>query len=419
MVKLLIIADDFTGALDTGVQFAKRGIETQVCTNQELNMDEIPENMEVLVVNSETRPLSKEDAYHVVKSIAEDAVRVRIPVIFKKTDSALRGNVGSELQAVLDATGKKELYFLPAFPDVHRITKHGTHYVNGKLLEESAFGKDPFEPVTCSYIPKLLQQQTQYKVRCLETDYPIEIKYDDEKTIYLLDAQTKEDIKARTQELKEKGKISLLAGCAGLAAYLPQVLELEEKEAKTWKRTKGLYIACGSLNLITKSQIDYAKLCGFANKNLLPEQKLQPEYYDLEESREFVDGLYQSIQENKCMIVDTYDLEDKDATKRYAALYNIKQEEIRYLISECHGKIAKELVEKGMQATIFMTGGDTLMGFMKVLGCSKIQPICEIGQGSVLSNLDWNGKELQVISKSGGYGEKEILVEIAKKVVEE
>lgn len=25
MIKLLIIADDFTGALDTGVQFAKKG----------------------------------------------------------------------------------------------------------------------------------------------------------------------------------------------------------------------------------------------------------------------------------------------------------------------------------------------------------------------------------------------------------
>ena len=30
MVKLLIIADDFTGALDTGVQFAARGAKTRV-----------------------------------------------------------------------------------------------------------------------------------------------------------------------------------------------------------------------------------------------------------------------------------------------------------------------------------------------------------------------------------------------------
>ena len=30
MVKLIIIADDFTGALDTGIQFTKCGIQTQV-----------------------------------------------------------------------------------------------------------------------------------------------------------------------------------------------------------------------------------------------------------------------------------------------------------------------------------------------------------------------------------------------------
>ena len=32
MVKLLIIADDFTGALDTGIQFVNKGIATQVFT---------------------------------------------------------------------------------------------------------------------------------------------------------------------------------------------------------------------------------------------------------------------------------------------------------------------------------------------------------------------------------------------------
>ena len=34
MVKLLIIADDFTGALDTGIQFVNKGIATQVFTKR-------------------------------------------------------------------------------------------------------------------------------------------------------------------------------------------------------------------------------------------------------------------------------------------------------------------------------------------------------------------------------------------------
>ena len=36
MILLFIIADDFTGALDTGVQFAARGIPTQVTVDPEV-----------------------------------------------------------------------------------------------------------------------------------------------------------------------------------------------------------------------------------------------------------------------------------------------------------------------------------------------------------------------------------------------
>ena len=41
MVKLLIIADDFTGALDTGVQFAAGGAETRVVTNTDYDFDSV------------------------------------------------------------------------------------------------------------------------------------------------------------------------------------------------------------------------------------------------------------------------------------------------------------------------------------------------------------------------------------------
>lgn len=53
MVKLLIIADDFTGALDTGVQFAARGAATRVVTD--LAYDFTLADAEVLVMVAETQ----------------------------------------------------------------------------------------------------------------------------------------------------------------------------------------------------------------------------------------------------------------------------------------------------------------------------------------------------------------------------
>ena len=59
MVKLLVIADDFTGALDTGIQFAKRGIRTQIFTECRPESRKIKKDTEVLVVDTESRPMSR------------------------------------------------------------------------------------------------------------------------------------------------------------------------------------------------------------------------------------------------------------------------------------------------------------------------------------------------------------------------
>lgn len=418
MVKLLIIADDFTGALDTGVQFAKRGIKTQVFTDTKLNKDTISQTAQVLVVDSETRPLSPQAAYRIVKGIAKEAARIGIQAILKKTDSALRGNVGAELQAVLDASEEKQLYFVPAFPDIGRITKKGIHYIDGELLENSPFGKDPFEPVRESYIPTLLGKQCDIHIKCVNTEEAFPEELNEEQTIFLFDAETKEQVVQRVHELKNHRKLTLMAGCAGFAEYLPEVLGLEEGEKQKIQKTHGLYIACGSLNPITKEQIDDAVLKGCVRVNLTPEQKLMREYYDESEGENFLNMLLHMSHNVPVMIVDTYDLREKNATLEYADGQGISREQIRYRISECHGKIIKNLVEQGMNSTILMTGGDTLMGFMKEIGCIQLSPICEIEKGAVLSSLSWDGKELQVISKSGGFGEKEIITNISEKVLE-
>ena len=62
MISLLVIADDFTGALDTGVQFASSGIATNVLVNLKNSRLGEFEGLQVLVIDAETRHLSREDA---------------------------------------------------------------------------------------------------------------------------------------------------------------------------------------------------------------------------------------------------------------------------------------------------------------------------------------------------------------------
>ena len=164
MVKLLIVADDFTGALDTGVQFTARGARTCVVTDPAYDFSRAKAETQVLVLDAETRHLTPEAAYSVVRRAVEGALRAGFTHIYKKTDSALRGNVGAELTAVLDGAGAESISFLPALPKMDRITRRGIHYIDGVPVAESVFGRDPFEPVGASSVAEIIAAQSEVPV---------------------------------------------------------------------------------------------------------------------------------------------------------------------------------------------------------------------------------------------------------------
>ena len=418
MLKLLIITDDFTGALDTGIQFTKQGVKIQIAVEQNPENISISDSTQVLVIDLETRPLTAQQAYEIVKYVMIWAKRKNIDYIYKKTDSALRGNVGAELKAVSDVY-KECVYFIPAFPKIGRITKNGNHYINNVLLSETAFAKDPFEPVKHSHMKDIITKEyTNIEVCCVEKQTQIQdYLHKIEQGVVVFDAETEQDMKNRLYELKQSQQLKLLAGCAGLAEFLPEILCLKGNIEAVYEKKKGLYVACGSLNPITKSQMEYACENGFERVNLSANQKLFLEYYDTEKGKQFLKKLENICQNHNCIIVDTFD-EIPYETEKLSEQKGLSKEQVRFAIAKCHGKIVKYLIKKGMDYTIFMTGGDTLMGLMKNLENTELTPVCEISQGVVLSTLKWNEKKLQVVSKSGGFGNKDVLIEAAKKLIQ-
>ena len=104
MIHLFVIADDFTGALDTGVQFASYGAATKVVVGTGLQALEADAQTQVLVVDAETRHLPAAQAYDTVYRLVRWAKEKRSDASIK-TDSALRGNIGAELSAALAADG--------------------------------------------------------------------------------------------------------------------------------------------------------------------------------------------------------------------------------------------------------------------------------------------------------------------------
>ena len=82
MLLLLILADDFTGALDTGVQFAACGIPTRVVVGEQVDL--AASDAAVLVVDTETRHLPAAEAYAVIAKLTRDAMSAGVFSIYKR-----------------------------------------------------------------------------------------------------------------------------------------------------------------------------------------------------------------------------------------------------------------------------------------------------------------------------------------------
>ncbi|MBQ9008778.1 MAG: four-carbon acid sugar kinase family protein [Clostridia bacterium] len=409
MIRLMIIADDFTGGLDTGVQFAQKGIRTRVVTDWQTDYREAADGCEVLVIVAETRHIRPAEAYDIVSRIVRKSVSLNVPFIYKKTDSGLRGNIGAELSAALEASGASVLPFLPSMPALGRVTVGGIHTIGGVPVAESVFGKDPFEPVTESDVCRMIGMQS--KVAALNGTPD---QFPEGNGIWVIDATTDADLLAAGQRLCQDGRLRVMAGCAGFAAVLPDLLGLRREHAPELPPlAPGLLVLCGSVNPITQSQLDYAEKGGFTRVHILPEQKLEAGYFDSDAGQAALAAWRNQYETVPWFILDA---NDSDPANRQSAGYieshGMDLEEARQCISGSLGRILPALLESPVNRSMLITGGDTLLQCMNRLQVSQMEPLLEVFPGVVLSVFETAGQMRYVITKSGGFGKETLLCDL-------
>lgn len=414
MIKLLVIADDFTGALDTGVQFAGKGMTTKVLNHFPKNEESLKRlQAEVLVVDAQTRHLVSGEAYRKVFKLVRKARDAGIPYIYKKTDSGLRGNIGKELEAALLAGGEQYLTFIPALPAMNRITVGGVHYVEGVPITKSAFGRDPFEPVVSSSVEALFLGISVKTVVYKESDH---YERGGDKEIGIFDASSEGQIKKITEDLMKQKHLGVMAGCAGFASVLGDFLKLETQKVEIpLIIIDRMIIICGSMNEITKKQIEYAEKNGMKRITMTPTQQFTPEYLGSAEGKEWLFGLKRDCEAGITCIIET-GISDTRMAAEYRTMNHITLEEARVTISKTLGEVLKQLLAMGLEATFMIIGGDTLAGFITEMRCGEITIYRELEQGTVLSSIRTEEKEQWIISKSGGFGTPELLMEVEQLV---
>lgn len=135
--RLGVIADDITGANDVGVQFMKRGLETIVLLEAASLLPTTIKEADVIVVDTESRFSPPDIAYQRVRDVVKTLNEASVRVVYKKIDSTLRGNIGPELEAIMEEAGSRLSIVAPAFPSNLRITVGGIQLVNQVPVEKT------------------------------------------------------------------------------------------------------------------------------------------------------------------------------------------------------------------------------------------------------------------------------------------
>jgi len=368
-----VISDDLTGCGDVGLHFADWGLRTIVRASnlEHLSKDLKPNvNWDVLVVNTESRFDEPQTAYEKVKGVLKFFRKLKIKQIYKKIDSTLRGNIGSEIDALFDELKIKELPFCAAFPRTGRTTIDGYHYVWGELVTRTEFARDPRNPVSEAHIPTLLEGMSKYYDR-----------------IKVYNARTQRDLKNIAREIQD---YTTVCGASGLAGELVKFWGKSESSRGVKSKTvtggsKPVLIISGSAKSVTYEQIEELK----KEKEKEKEKGLLAVPIDFERNR-----------------VEIPDVKDAKHILIYAQKSSQKldpEKIVRTLVQLTTGLCKGELFHN-----LILIGGDTAFSICRALKIDVFQIISSVSPGvAFCRTLD--GK-YDFILKPGGLGDKGALI---------
>jgi uncharacterized protein YgbK (DUF1537 family) len=124
--RLVVLADDLTGAADAAAPFAARGLDVCVALTAATPAADVL----ALVTDNRWRPA--DEAADRMRAAVGRAREWRPDLLFLKIDSTLRGRVDAEVSVALDAWGSRKAVATPAFPAQGRTVREGALIVHGE-----------------------------------------------------------------------------------------------------------------------------------------------------------------------------------------------------------------------------------------------------------------------------------------------
>ncbi|MEI2266347.1 D-threonate kinase [Erwinia sp. CGal63] len=420
---VLVIADDFTGANDAGAGLASVGARVQVLFDAATSA----KHCDVRVVNTDSRAVSAElAASRIAAAVNAQQERARDGWLFKKIDSTLRGNPGAETEAALRASGKSVALIAPAVPALGRTTVEGCCYIDGRLLTETEYASDPKTPVSSASIPVRLREQTALAIGVIplaaqDLRQRIEAAIADGKRLIVLDAQTDGDLQRIMQAADELPERPLLVGAAGLSEALGRQLAGTTRNraatnAPKIASAKPVLAVIGSMSEAAQRQIG----------RLMQRQAIELIDVDI---RQIFSGDSQSLiwrqavtaalqQGRHCVIRTCQQAEQRQEIAALCERYGLSRQQLGERICAYLAALTADVLRDVTPSALYLSGGDVAIAAARGLGAQGFQITGQIAGCVPYGYLLQGNDNLLVLTKAGGFGDENTLVEVFRFIEE-
>jgi uncharacterized protein YgbK (DUF1537 family) len=396
--RFCVIADDLTGAMDTGVGLAQAGLSAIITFSSTTQIAS-----DAVVVTTDSRAESASEAYRRVKAAGE---RFRDYFIYKKVDSTLRGNVAAELQALLDVTAAPHAVMCPAFPAIKRTVVNGILLVDGVPVHQTSFSRDPVSPVTRSDIIELLRAGSGIGALNLKLDDvergPVHLAErirESASRVVVVDAVEDRHLRCIADALATSSERLLPCGSGGLGAHVPLAFGYCVGERDLPPAPAGpVLLAVGSRNDVSVRQLQ--RVLDTINPPLI---RVEPNEFRSRAGRasranQLASKIVQLFSESRVVVLSS-------SLSDYAP-------QLRHTMAPVLGAIVSRVLASCTLAGLFLSGGDVARAVCGEEGIQALRILGDLQPGVIVGEAAGARYEgVRVITKAGGFGNEEAMTQ--------
>ena len=415
MYKIIVIADDLTGANVTGAQLIKEGQRafTLIDENNAQNI----QDCDSCAISTDSRGLPPEEAYDKVYNAVHTLKSPQTKLYSKRIDSTLRGNLGSETSAFLDALNDGYIALVvPSFPQAGRTVENGRLFVNGIPLHQTDAAKDPKNPIDTNIISDVFARQTKYQIANIkEPAADIITRHKNENaSILIFDASTSEDLDRIACEAISSGVKFIAvdpgaftgAVCRNLPELNPKknnAAASEENQLHNFQPNKKALAVIGSVNTVAANQVTQFLKARECSSTLMDVSLFLNEKREQEIDR-IVDTVLEHAESSKISLIIGSGIYPENRIKLRSG--------DSIVINEAIAEITQRILLAGPEYTgLYTSGGDISVAVcnrLRAYGIHLHREVVPLGSFGQLKGGNFDG--LEFITKGGMVGDENALV---------